>query len=150
MIIAELKRLTSGDTGTFGVLSVDGKSWITGELPWRNNAKGKSCVPEGEYRVWWGRSPKHGMCYHVLDVPGRQLIQIHSGNYCGDKERGWKSDVEGCILLGKDVVDLEQRMVTSSRMAMREFHAHMKERGFTLRIINQGVDFGKEGKSDNQ
>lgn len=95
---AVLVRNGSTDEGTFGTLTLsDGQQLYTTELPWRDNAVGKSCIPKGVYRCEEVISPKFGRVYAVLDVPGRSHILIHAANYGGDTSKGWKSELLGCI-----------------------------------------------------
>ena len=89
-----LKRVSSNDDGTFGVL-IDQKGnpvCLTLERPWRDNAPGVSCIPAETYLVQRTKTPIHGKTWQLVDVRGRTAILIHSGN----TER----DVEGCIMLG--------------------------------------------------
>ena len=56
-----IRRTETDDEGTFGVLTTDsGFQVYTGELPWRWNIPGKSCIPPGEYECIWTEKPKHG------------------------------------------------------------------------------------------
>ena len=64
------------------------------ELPWRNNMRQVSCIPEGTYQVVRRSSPKFKDHYHLLQVPGREFILIHPGNYT--------SQIMGCILPGRE------------------------------------------------
>lgn len=66
--------------------------FVTCEDVWRDNQRSISCIPKGTYKVVLHNSPKHGRCYHILDVPGRSEILIHAGNT--------HRDTEGCILVG--------------------------------------------------
>jgi Family of unknown function (DUF5675) len=119
-----LSRDSTGPAGTFGQLwsASKGHLGFTGELPWRNNERGISCIPEGKYSVKFlarSGSGKYKNVYHVWAVPGRSGILIHAGNLCGDRELGLKSDVDGCILLGtKTGVLGTQRAVLRSKTAM--------------------------------
>lgn len=74
-------------------------SCVTLELPWRDNQQGQSCIPEGIYRVRHRTSPKHGDHYQVLDVPARDLILFHSGNFV--------YQLLGCILPGERFAQLD-------------------------------------------
>lgn len=70
------------------------------ERPWLNNQKGKSCIPEGTYKLSPHQSPRFGYCYIVHeDSLGvgkesglRTHILIHKGNT--------PSDVQGCLCPG--------------------------------------------------
>jgi hypothetical protein len=64
------------------------------ELPWRNNMRQVSCIPEGTYQVVRRNNAKFKDHYHVLQVPGRDFILIHPGNYT--------SQILGCILPGSE------------------------------------------------
>lgn len=68
------------------------------ELPNLGNQKNISCVPEGKYEVHKIASMKFGKCFELQDVPGREGILIHKGNY--------NSDTKGCILPGMGFEDI--------------------------------------------
>jgi len=88
--------------GTFGQYISDRNFGCKiGELPWRENAHGISCIPKGRYPVLWQWSNKHKCnCYHITQVQDRNNVEIHKGNICGDVSKGYGSDVEGCQLPG--------------------------------------------------
>lgn len=50
------------------------------ELPWKNNERRKSCIPEGRYLLKKFQSKKHGLVLEVCDVPNRSAILIHKAN----------------------------------------------------------------------
>lgn len=141
-MIALLKRIRAGDDGTFGSLLLkDGDreiAFCTGELPWRGNAVGKSCIPAGEYQAKLTRSQRFNKdLYEVMGVKGRSGIRIHVGNYCGDVTKGKRSDVEGCILVGMaHSFDSGQRVVARSALALRALHQFTAGRDFTLAIVD--------------
>lgn len=60
------------------------------ELPWLQNQKQISCVPEGEYVLEKRFSPKFQWHLHLINVPGRNLILIHPANDA-------KTELMGCI-----------------------------------------------------
>jgi hypothetical protein len=100
------------------------------ELPWLNNERKVSCIPAGTYDCERIQHPKYGHCWLVKDVPGRDGILLHIGNFAS--ERGLKHilrlilifrrlfkivprdqvsnprkvDTEGCIMPGLRFVDL--------------------------------------------
>jgi Family of unknown function (DUF5675) len=83
------------------------------ELPWLNNKSRVSCIPVGTYKVVKRDSPKYGAHFHVQNVPGRDMILIHQGNY--------HTDILGCILVGQTHADLNHdglRDVTSSKVTL--------------------------------
>ena len=60
------------------------------ELPWLQNQRHISCIPEGRYELVKQFAPKYGLHLLVLDVKGRDGILIHPAN---DARR----DLRGCI-----------------------------------------------------
>lgn len=122
---AKLVRLSTCDSGTFGLLEVRrGRSMLvlaTVELPWRDNEQQISCIPAGKYDVTYTHSPaKHRKLYRVLNVENRDGILIHAGNWAGDVDKGFKSNVQGCILVGMDMVKLDgQDAVDKSQAALK-------------------------------
>jgi hypothetical protein len=88
---------------TFTAKSIIGKLYCNGEfmahtleLPWKNNQKSVSCIPEGRYkcRVRLARESATRDYVHLLvqDVKDRSYILFHYGNF--------PSDTRGCILTG--------------------------------------------------
>ena len=130
----------SDEQGTAGVMYTEGFSCYTLELPWKRNTKNISCIPEGVYKCSFKHSPKFGPVYQVEDVPGRTHILLHAGNWAGDTQRGFLSDVEGCILLGDNLGELKgQRALINSRKALNRFLAFANSEDFALCII--GPDY---------
>jgi len=119
-----LVREKTTDTGTYGKMyyeDIYGKlhTWETLELPWRSNERRMSCIPAGTYHAVYHTSPKFGKTYWIQDVPNRSEILIHTGNVAGDTKLGYKSDVDGCILVGEQRGILYgQNAVLRSRLAM--------------------------------
>ncbi len=135
-------RLTRGyetAAGTEGVLSTEGFTCKTFELPWRDNRRQRSCIPPGTYRCYLTHSPKFGLVYTVSGAEPRTNVLIHSGNFAGDVELGLKSHVQGCILLGKYYGAVEgQRAILLSRPTVRAFMQHMNGEEFNL--IVEGIE----------
>ncbi|WP_417200021.1 DUF5675 family protein [Bizionia sp.] len=50
------------------------------ELPWLDNKRQVSCIPEGAYELEARTSSRLGNHLHVKSVKGRQLILIHQAN----------------------------------------------------------------------
>lgn len=75
------------------------------ELPWRDNRRNISSIPDGSYKVTKTDSPKFGKGSFLVNyVPGRSHIRIHQGNYT--------RDIEGCILLGDRFGDIDNDGIT--------------------------------------
>jgi len=97
------------------------------ELPWRDNKNKVSCIPEGVYDCIIWNSPSKGKCFKVLNVPGRDSILIHKGNYVF----GIKIDSLGCILpamLFADVNADGHIDGVSSGLAMDELFSSMPDK----------------------
>lgn len=130
-----LTRKEQSDEGTFGELKTPGFSCVTGELPWRDNEPNKSCIPAGEYECFPYSSQKYPAAYEVSKVPGRSAILIHQGNLCGDVDKGFQSNVQGCILLGTATGNLSgQKAVLNSKDALTSFVKFMNNQPFKLVI----------------
>lgn len=135
----KLVRFAESDEGTRGVMTLpSGKQFATMELPWRENRRTISCIPTGEYVCVWAKSPRFGMCYHVLDVPNRSEVLFHNGNYAGDESKGLKTDSNGCILVGeKHGILGGQRAVLSSKVSRALFESLMAGKNFTLIVSSR-------------
>lgn len=164
MLEVKLRRYTQGDGGTFSdLVGPLGFQCAAGELPYRDldgdgkrDSKRSRIIP-GRYRVSWFKSPTRKnpngspeYTYRLEDVPDADGVLIHMGNFCGDITKGYISDVEGCIILGRAVLDIlitdkirlkhpgferkSQIGVTSSWDTMQAFVAHMEKKPFMLTI----------------
>ncbi len=112
------------DKVTFGKLTLE---WIPGhkdiytlELPWLNNKQKVSCIPQGIYNCRPYTSLKYKNVWTLLNVPGREAILIHSGNFASDvrlQVGSHSSDTEGCILVGLSI-DEKVPMIGKSKAAM--------------------------------
>ena len=100
------------DKSTIGELFINGERFCdTLELPWKDNQRSISCIPEGQYKVRI-RLPRESATrdyIHLLvkDVKDRDYILIHIGNTA--------KDTSGCILVG---LGTEQDVVHNSVLAM--------------------------------
>lgn len=134
-----LIRIAHSDQGTKGVIILpEGVFCNTLELPWRDNQTSISCIPCGEYDVAIRKSPRFGSVYHVKNVPGRSYILFHAANLAGDTAKGYKTQVEGCIAMGKYFGQLGgQLAVVVSRPTVRSFIERMGSRPFRLIVEDQ-------------
>lgn len=88
-----LKRDTYNQKETLGKLSTDGLHLCeTLELPWKENKRNISCIPKGTYKMVKRYTAARGWHLRIINVPGRSLILIHSGNT--------HKDIQGCICPG--------------------------------------------------
>jgi hypothetical protein len=82
------------EKGTNGALFINGRFiCFTIELPWQDNRRNVSCVPEGAYEVVPRISKRFRNHLHILNVPGRSLILIHPANDAAKELRGCLSPV---------------------------------------------------------
>tara|TARA_A100000172_G_scaffold76366_1_gene59822 strand:+ start:425 stop:835 length:411 start_codon:yes stop_codon:yes gene_type:complete len=114
--LASINLLIIRDTftkkSTIGELFLNGERMSdTLELPWKDNQKRVSCIPEGEYKVRLRTAKESGSrdYLHLLvqDVPNRDYILFHRGNSA--------KDTRGCILVG---LGSQQDFVQNSTFAM--------------------------------
>ena len=80
------------------------------ELPWKDNQRSISAIPEGRYRVTKegpipandpsGRKQRDYGHFRLHDVPGRSGILVHKITYV--------KDLEGCLGVGGRFVDLNK------------------------------------------
>jgi hypothetical protein len=140
-----LNRISTSDMGTFGAIHLNGKRFLTGELPWRLNAKQVSCIPEGEYEIAIVNSPKFGKVYGVKNVPNRSNVLIHSANLMGDS-RYYDTQLHGCIGVGQKIGMMRnsrgqmQIAVLMSRQGLREFMQELGNKPATLVIQGRGAN----------
>ena len=102
------------------------------ELAWRENKVRISCIPEGIYHVKPFKSPSKGKVFLVENVPGRTMIEIHTGNYVAGK----KVDLLGCIAPASYVKDINGDGYldgVSSRQILNELF-ELYPNGFELHI----------------
>ena len=105
-------RETFSDVSTIGNLYLDGE-WLcdTLELPYIDNQRSISCIPEDQYKVRLrtARESATRDYLHLLveDVPNRDYILFHIGNSA--------KDTRGCVLVG---IGREQDFVKNSTLAM--------------------------------
>lgn len=99
------------DGPTLGELLVPEKrldqKWIlrkfaTLEPRWDGNAVGKSCIPDGTYKLFrrsfgiyfrkYKKDHGHAFVLEIENVPGRTAVLLHKGN--------WERNSKGCCLIG--------------------------------------------------
>ena len=103
------------------------------ELPDKKNRRKISCIPEGTY---WGQrvqSEKFGKSFLLENVPNRDAVMIHIGNFAAGKQ----VDTLGCILPGMRFKDTNKDGVldvVESTAAMNKLREILPER-FQIIII---------------
>lgn len=116
-------------------------SFKTLELPWKDNEKNISCIPEGTYKVVRRYSQKYKDHLHITGVEGRSLILIHWGNYAGSiNPRTGNPDIRGCILVGSKYGDIDGDGITDILSSKSTFKAimHIVPEQMELEICGNG------------
>lgn len=92
------------------------------ELPWKNNEKGHSRIPEGKYPGLFEHSNRfRKKLWELYQVPGRTEVKFHVANYA--------RQLEGCIAVGNKHIDIDGDTVpdvTSSGPTLALFHKALK------------------------
>lgn len=133
MITAEIERIYNPDN-TLGDLTIrDSSGQVTlnlktVELPWRDNERWISCIPEGTYDVVPRYSKRHKHHFHILGVPDRSLILFHVANYV------W--ELQGCIAPGLKHSDIDGDGVIDVKHSGQAMERLLRTApdGFTLKI----------------
>ena len=95
----EIRRTIFTEKTNSGILRINGQ-WFCFTLedvarPWGVKIPGKTCIPDGDYKVVLDFSPRFKKVMpHILDVPLFTGVRIHCGNF--------EEDTDGCILVGCD------------------------------------------------
>jgi hypothetical protein len=134
LLIKRIRNYKHSDKQTIGTGYVFNENngikytFCTLELPWKDNERRISCIPNGEYEVIKHVSPKFGNCLWVQDVPERSEILVHHGNY------NW--DTLGCVLVGRTHKDINNDGlldVAASRGTMFDLLQALPDK-FTMKI----------------
>jgi hypothetical protein len=102
------------------------------ELPWLDNQKNISCIPDGIYPVIKYSSISHPDCFLIQNVPNRSGILIHLGTFATQKA----INTAGCQLAGLNFVDVDgngQLDIVGSIIAMMILN-HFLPNNFNLII----------------
>lgn len=100
----------------YGTDSIIGDLYIDGEFLCHSLENTKLCIPEGKYKVILDFSNRFQKDMpHILNVPGREGIRIHPGNYYKDSS--------GCVLIG---MDKGESSVWRSKIAYKALYDRLK------------------------
>jgi|SRR5690606_30323445 len=103
MLVVNLLR-TYDSRGTNGEIWIgDGLVCYTIELPWRENVRNISCIPEGTYPLAKRYSKRFGWHILVRDVPMRSAILFHPANNAEKELRGCIAPVSELTGDGKGI-----------------------------------------------
>ncbi len=128
--------------GIYGELEILNKDTIefqcfTVELPWRDNTRRVSCIPQDVYTCQRAMYNAGGYeTFEVMNVPDRSEIKIHIANV--------PSDLAGCVGLGKSFGWVKrQYAVLRSGETFREFMKAMEGIDtITLIILEEKPNYG--------
>lgn len=126
-----IDRKVKGASCTQGYILINGVVIAYSlELPDVNNQDYISSIPKGTYDAKIRTDGAKGWRIELQDVPSRENVQIHVGNFT--------SEIEGCILIGTKV-DLDNCNVTNTyrHEAMKKLQNKFNEFTTDL-ILNQG------------
>jgi hypothetical protein len=113
---------------TCGIIAIPDQPLFTLEPPWLENKKMVSCIPAGIYVcefVSVSASGKFQDVWWVKNVPDRDEIMIHSGNY--------ERNTEGCILIGMGWNSHDVKLI-DSKIALNRLNDITKKQTFELEI----------------
>ena len=113
---------------TCGIIAVPNQPLFTLELPWLGNKRKISCIPTGIYICEFipvSDSGKFNNVWWVKNVPDRDEIMIHSGNY--------ERNTEGCILIGMGWNSHDVKLI-DSKIALNRLNEITKKQTFELEI----------------
>mgnify|MGYP001599701633 CR=1 FL=1 len=127
MKILTLYRLPQNGKATFGSLvREDGVPFVlTLERVWKNNERGVSCIPTGEWPMKPGFFNNGGYAtWEIICLP-RENVLFHIGNI--------DDDSHGCLLVGEQFepvlnkkTGLVEDGILASGSAFKQFMAHLK------------------------
>lgn len=103
------------------------------ELPWLDNAKGKSCIPTGEFMMWFGPSRRFKDNRWHVEVPGRTGILFHRGVFLRHSL--------GCIMVGVENAiesSMNQFFLIGAEIAYPRFLNALKNQRWNLKVVEGG------------
>lgn len=127
---------------TYQPEGTNGEIWLNGELvcysielPWLDNIRNISCIPEGTYSLSKRYSKQFGWHVLVTDVPQRSSILFHPANDARKELRGCIAPVSQLTGIGKGI---------NSRIAFE----NLRERVYALLDTGERVYLRIENKEE--
>lgn len=121
--------------GTNGTLSFEGNEICkTIELPWRENQRRVSCIPEGKYKIRKRFSRKFKWHLELMNVKNRDLILLHPANDA-------LKELNGCIAPVTSITG--EGKGARSRVAfekLKEILYPYIDKGFVIHLIVKNRD----------
>lgn len=127
---------TYEEQGTNGEIYIDGDFICkTIELPWLNNARNISCIPEGLYPLAKRFSKKFNWHILVKDVPGRSEILFHPANDAKRELRGCIAPVSELLGMGRGI----QSRVAFERLKSLVYDSIDRGNIVCLEVVKNGL-----------
>lgn len=126
----DIKRFAVTANATLGMLTMEGVPplWTLEQL-WRDNQDDVSCIPTGTYTCvphgWNDEAVRFTKVWEVTQVPGREAILLHAGNF--------DTDTHGCILVG---MSISKGVLQNSRQAINLLRTAIGAQSFTLMLTD--------------
>lgn len=121
-----LTREPQNGKQTLGMLDFEGYQLHTMELAWRNNERGKSCIPPGKYHAKPRTSKKYGKHFIIENTTPREYVLFHPANY--------SRQLRGCIAVGMGKKDIDKDGLT-------DIYSSKKAISILLEKFPDGFDF---------
>ena len=119
--------------GTNGALFINQQFMgFTIELPWRENTKRVSCIPEGDYELKPRYSEKFKHHLALQNVPNRSLILIHPANDANKELQGCIAPVSSLTGIAKGL----QSKIVFQKIVSLCYQAFDRKEKVTLTIKN--------------
>lgn len=124
--------------GTIGTLTFNGHFVCFAiELPWRDNIRNTSCIPEGSYELKPRFSTRFDNHLHLQYVKDRSLILIHPANNA-------RKELQGCIApvmqLSGPGKGLYSRVAMEKLLVLFHEHHQLGEK-IVLTITSHSVEY---------
>lgn len=108
------------------------------ELPWKDNQRNVSCIPEGRYKIAPRHTEKRGWHYVLEKVPNRSFILFHPANNALKELRGCIAPVTKISGHGKG---LESRRANDLLKFLLDMALEEEKQVYiTIKSIDHGSD----------
>ena len=135
------------ENGTNGTIMLDGEFICYSiELPWKNNTKRISCIPEGKYLLEKRRYPKHGEQIGIPQVLGREAILIHTANVAQKELQGCIAPVSKLIAPGVG----EASRIALQKLKSKVYACWEKQQRVYLHIIGRRLVYKQKRSTDEK
>lgn len=127
-----IERFCYADSGVFGKLILpSGQHLFTVERPWLNNARGISCIPEGQYLCvprYYNRGGYKAV--EITNVDNRSHILFHVANR--------PKDIMGCVGVGTKLGSIGgDWAILNSKLGFKAFMDEVGYYEFALKIVKK-------------